>query len=117
MDKEKRIIVSEDISPSQAVGFDKDHLFGFITDSGGATSHFVIMSRSLKIPAVVGLHNATHRIKASDYLLIDGYEGIVYINPSSETVQAYEDKAYEKRAIEKTYEKGLIGVKNGDHSG
>lgn len=107
MDK-KRIIVSEDISPSQAVGFDKDHLFGFITDSGGATSHFVIMSRSLKIPAVVGLHNATHRIKASDYLLIDGYEGIVYINPSSETVQAYEDKAYEKRAIEKTYEKELI---------
>ena len=104
----KRIIVSEDISPSQAVGFDKDHLFGFITDSGGATSHFVIMSRSLKIPAVVGLHNATHRIKASDYLLIDGYEGIVYINPSSETVQAYEDKAYEKRAIEKTYEKELI---------
>ena len=103
----KRIIVSEDISPSQAVGFDKDHLFGFITDSGGATSHFVIMSRSLKIPAVVGLHNATHRIKASDYLLIDGYEGIVYINPSTETVQAYEDKAYEKRAIEKTYEKEL----------
>ena len=104
----KRIIVSEDISPSQAVGFDKDHLFGFITDSGGATSHFVIMSRSLKIPAVVGLHNATHRIKASDYLLIDGYEGMVYINPSSETIQAYEDKAYEKRAIEKTYEKELI---------
>ena len=104
----KRIIVSEDISPSQAVGFDKDHLFGFITDSGGATSHFVIMSRSLKIPAVVGLHNATHRIKASDYLLIDGYEGIVYINPSSETVQAYEDKAYKKRVIEKTYEKELI---------
>ena len=104
----KRIIVSEDISPSQAVGFDKNHLFGFITDSGGATSHFVIMSRSLKIPAVVGLHNATLQIKASDYLLIDGYEGKVYINPSVETLKSYEYKAHEKLAIEKTYEKELM---------
>ena len=56
--QQNRIIVSEDITPSQAVGFDKNTLLGFITDTGGATSHFVIMSRSFKIPAVVGLHNA-----------------------------------------------------------
>ena len=59
----KRIIVSDDISPSHAMSLNRDSLLGFLTDSGGATSHFVIMSRSMKIPAVVGLHDATSRLK------------------------------------------------------
>ncbi len=104
---EKRIIVSDDISPSQAVGFDKNKLNGFITDSGGATSHFVIMSKSLKIPAVVGLHNATSKIHSDDYLLIDGYEGLVYINPKKETLKKYALEASRKLEIEKTYEREI----------
>ena len=103
----KRIIVSEDISPSQAVGFDKDSLHAFITDSGGATSHFVIMARSLKIPAVVGLHNATQKINTGDFLLIDGFEGIVILNPSQETLDKYQIKASERLEIEKAYTESL----------
>jgi len=103
-----RIIVSEDITPSQAVGFDKNNLLGFITDSGGATSHFVIMSRSLKIPAVVGLHNATEKIKPNDYLLIDGYEGLVFINPTTETIKEYDQIANKHLEIERTFQEELV---------
>ena len=106
--KQSRIIVSEDITPSQAVGFDKNNLLGFITDSGGATSHFVIMSRSLKIPAVVGLHNATEKIKPTDYLLIDGYEGLVFINPTSGRLKEYDQKANKQLEIERAFQKELV---------
>ena len=104
---QNRIIVSEDITPSQAVSFNKDNLLGFITDSGGATSHFVIMSRSFKIPAVVGLHNATEKIKQNDYILIDGYEGLVFINPSAETIKEYDQIANKQREIERSFQEEL----------
>ena len=106
--QQSRIIVSEDITPSQAVGFDKNNLLGFITDSGGATSHFVIMSRSLKIPAVVGLHNATEKIKPNDYLLIDGYEGLAFINPTTETIKEYDQIANKHLEIERTFQEELV---------
>ncbi len=105
---QNRIIVSEDITPSQAVSFNKDNLLGFITDSGGATSHFVIMSRSFKIPAVVGLHNATEKIKQNDYILIDGYEGLVFINPSAETIKEYDQIANKQREIERSFQEELV---------
>lgn len=105
---QERIIVSEDITPSQAVWFNKNNLLGFITDSGGATSHFVIMSRSFKIPAVVGLHNATEKIKQNSYILIDGYEGLVIINPKTETIEEYDRRANKLQALERTFEKELV---------
>ncbi len=104
----KKIIVSDDISPSLAVGFNKDTLLGFLTDSGGATSHFVIMSRSLNIPSVVGLHDVTKQIKNNDYVLIDGYEGKVFINPCDETLSLYEERANKQQAIELRYQKELL---------
>ena len=82
-------------------------MHAFITDSGGATSHFVIMARSLKIPAVVGLHNATQKINTGDFLLIDGFEGIVILNPSQETLDKYQIKASERLEIEKAYTESL----------
>lgn len=104
----KKIIVSDDISPSLAVGFNKDSLLGFLTDSGGATSHFVIMSRSLNIPAVVGLHDVTKQVKHDDYILIDGYSGKVFINPKEETLSLYQERADKQHAIELRYQKELL---------
>lgn len=83
------IIVSEDVSPSDAADLDKDKLLGFVTDSGGKTSHAVIMARSIGIPAVVGTHDATQKIRNGDDLLIDGHEGIIYVNPSEDRLYSY----------------------------
>jgi len=97
------IIVSEDITPSDTADMDRSKLLGFITDAGGQTSHSVIMARSMRIPAVVGLHNATKAIQSGDQILVDGYDGIVVINPSEERLFRYGKRASERRKLDEIY--------------
>lgn len=91
------IVVSEDISPSDAADMDREKLLGFVTDAGGKTSHSVIMARSLGIPAVVGTHDATAKIKNGDRILVDGHDGIIVINPSEERLFTYGQLATERK--------------------
>jgi phosphotransferase system enzyme I (PtsI) len=86
---DKRIIVARDISPSEAAGIDRSAALGIVTDAGSRTSHSVIVARSMKIPAVVGAEGLTTRLKDADWVLVDGYEGIVVINPSEQTLFRY----------------------------
>ena len=97
------IVVSEDITPSDTADMDRGKLLGFITDAGGQTSHAVIMARSMRIPAVVGLHDATQRIESGDELLIDGYDGIIVINPSEERLFKYGKLVSERRKLDEIY--------------
>lgn len=101
------ILVSEDITPSDTADMDRSKLLGFITDEGGQTSHAVIMARSIRIPAVVGLHDATKKIKSGDQILIDGYEGIVVINPTEDRLFKYGKLAQERRKQDKIYRTAL----------
>ena len=91
------IIISEDISPSDAADLDRSKLLGFVTDAGGKTSHSVIMARSLRIPAVVGTHDATKKIASGDNILVDGYEGIIVVNPSQSRLYQYGKLATERK--------------------
>jgi phosphotransferase system enzyme I (PtsI) len=97
------IIVSEDITPSDTADMDRSKLLGFITDAGGQTSHAVIMARSMRIPAVVGLHDATKAIQSGDQILVDGYDGIVVINPSEARLFKYGKLASERRKLDEIY--------------
>lgn len=97
------IIVSEDITPSDTADMDRSKLLGFVTDAGGQTSHSVIMARSMRIPAVVGLHDATKKIQSGDQILVDGYDGIVVINPSEERLFKYGKLASERRKLDEIY--------------
>ncbi len=86
---EKRIIVAQDISPSEAAGIDRSAALGIVTDAGSRTSHAVIVARSMKIPAVVGTNNLTTKLKNGDWVMVDGYEGCVIINPTEQTLFRY----------------------------
>lgn len=97
------IIISEDISPSDAADLDRNKLLGFVTDGGGKTSHSVIMARSLRIPAVVGTHDATKRIKSGDHIIVDGHEGIIVINPSEDRLYKYGKLATERKKRDDTF--------------
>ena len=97
------IIISEDISPSDAADLDRNKLFGFVTDGGGKTSHSVIMARSLRIPAVVGTHNATKKILSGDHILVDGHEGIIVINPTEDRLYQYGKLAKERKKRDDTF--------------
>jgi phosphotransferase system enzyme I (PtsI) len=77
------------------------HVAGFITDIGGKVSHTAILSRSLGIPAVVGLEMATSLINGGDLLIIDGETGEVAINPTEEVSQSFLERKRRTRAIER----------------
>lgn len=102
---EKRVVVANDVSPSDAAGIDSSQALAIVTDSGSKTSHAVIVARSMKVPAVVGLRDLTTQVQSGDWLLVDGYEGVVIINPSQQTLFRYgqiqlQKKGYEQRLME-----------------
>ena len=87
--QDELIIVAHDLSPSDAVSMYNKKIKGFLTDIGGRTSHTAIIAKSLGVPAVVGLKDATLRINNQDYVIIDGQKGLVIINPTVETKELY----------------------------
>ena len=103
---EQRVIVAEDISPSEAAGIDRSSALGIVTDAGSRTSHAVIVARSMKIPAVVGVRNLTETVKDGDWIVVDGYEGVVIVNPSEATLFRYGSIQSQK----KTFETRLMAV-------
>jgi phosphotransferase system enzyme I (PtsI) len=87
--KEKVVVVAHDLSPSDTAAMQKQSVSAFITDIGGKTSHTAIMAKSLEIPAVVGVQDATIRIKPGDTLIVDGSAGVVIIDPDEEALSEY----------------------------
>ena len=85
-------VVTTTVTPSDTVLFSRVNVKGYVTDFGGLTSHAAIVARSLNIPAVVGLHDATSRIAEGDMLIVDGYKGEVIINPNEEQLEYYKLK-------------------------
>lgn len=87
--KEPCLIISHDLAPSTTALFDKKMVLGFATDVGSKTSHTAIMARSMEIPAVVGLKNASKELETGEYALLDGYNGQIIINPTDQTLFEY----------------------------
>ena len=88
---EQLIVVSHDLSPSDTVSMYNKNIIAFVTDIGGRTSHTAIMAKTLGVPAVVGLKDATLQISNQDELIIDGRKGLVIIHPGDETKKLYQD--------------------------
>ncbi len=83
------IIISHDLTPSVTAQLDKEKVLGFGTDIGGRTSHSAIMARSLGIPAVTGIGNATDSLTTGDHILLDGYNGTLILSPSDQILFEY----------------------------
>ncbi|HGY57437.1 MAG TPA: phosphoenolpyruvate--protein phosphotransferase [Caldithrix abyssi] len=84
------IIVAEMLSPADTVQFNRNFILGFLTDQGGKTSHAAIMARGLRIPSVVNSAGLSRIIGKQDFLIIDGFEGSIILNPNPETREQYE---------------------------
>jgi phosphotransferase system enzyme I (PtsI) len=97
---EKRVVVANDITPSDAAGINRSAALAIVTDVGSKTSHAVIVARSLKIPAVVGVRDLTTRVRSGDRVLVDGYEGVVIVNPTEQTLFRYGRIQTEKKSFE-----------------
>lgn len=97
---DKRVVVANDISPSDSASIDRSAALGIVTDSGSKTSHAVIVARSMKVPAVVGVRDFTKRAKSGDWVIVDGYDGVVILNPSESTLFRYGKIREQKKTFE-----------------
>ena len=84
-----RIVIAENLTPSETALMDEDKVLAIVTDRGSRTSHTVIVARRIPVPAVVGLHDITTKVHNGDDVLVDGYNGIVILHPTQETLTRY----------------------------
>ncbi|MCX8091563.1 MAG: phosphoenolpyruvate--protein phosphotransferase [Verrucomicrobiae bacterium] len=87
--REPCIIIAHDLTPSQTAQMDRKNVLGFATDVGSTTSHTAIMARSLRIPAVVGLKDVSQRLRSGQFALLDGFNGVLIVNPTDQTLFEY----------------------------
>jgi phosphotransferase system enzyme I (PtsI) len=98
------VLVADELAPSMAAQVDWGRVVGFVTDVGSWTYHTAILARSLHVPAVVGLHDASGRIPMGAMLAIDGTSGDVIVNPSRDEVAQVEARRHQQAAAEQALE-------------
>ncbi len=86
---EARIVVAEDLTPSETVALDQAHTVGFITQRGGTGSHAAILARALGIPAVSGIRDVAKTFATGESVLLNGTTGEVVLRPSNTTRRLY----------------------------
>lgn len=101
---EPSIVLGYDLSPSDTAMMDRHKVIGFGTDIGSKTSHTAIMARAMDIPAVVGLHDASQQVESGAHALLDGYSGVLIINPTEKTLFEYGKIESKRHSIEVSLE-------------
>ncbi len=98
---EPHILIAHNLTPSDAASMDRQLVLGIATDLGSRTSHTAIIARSLNIPAVVGLHDATEKLESGQHVLLDGYTGLLIVDPTAETLSYYGEIEIRKGQVTK----------------
>ncbi len=102
------IVIAHTLTPADTMILSRNHVLGYATDLGGVTSHAALFSRSLKIPAVVGLGDVSRAVENGSIMIIDGYSGTLVIHPTPERCKEYEKKQ-QRFAV---FEEGLALLKD-----
>lgn len=87
------VLIADELTASLAAQLDWSRIQGFATDAGSRTYHTAILARSLKVPAVVGLHDASTRIAAGTPVIVDGTTGEITAAPSAEAIDEARQRA------------------------
>ncbi len=94
------ILVTHDLTPSLTIQLDRRAIAGIATDAGTRTSHVAILARSLGLPAVVGLIDATSRIQMGDRMILDGTNGTLIPRPTAAVLAQFADRARREAAAQ-----------------
>lgn len=97
---ENRVLVADDIPPSQAIQLAASNVVGFASEAGGLTSHTTIIAKSLGIPAVVGVEGLVESVRKGGLVIVDGFEGHVLVNPEPALVEIYRWRAQEHQRLQ-----------------
>ncbi|HEX7546587.1 MAG TPA: phosphoenolpyruvate--protein phosphotransferase [Gemmatimonadaceae bacterium] len=95
------ILVTHDLTPSLTLQLDRESIAGIATDAGTRTSHVAILARSLGIPAVVGLLDATSRLTSGEKVILDATAGVLVVRPTAAELKDAAARAHTERREEK----------------
>jgi phosphotransferase system enzyme I (PtsI) len=101
-DFEPMIVIAHDIAPADMLQFKKHVFAGFATDLGSRTAHTAILAKSLDIPAIVGLGQASRLLHQDECVIVDGETGVLIVDPSPIVLEEYRLR---KRDLELAQEK------------
>lgn len=89
------ILAADDLAPSETVQLEKEKVLSFITRGGSTNSHTAILARTMNIPAVIGVGDDLSEEYEGKLGIVDGAEGVIYIDPDEETLTKYKEKQKE----------------------
>jgi phosphotransferase system enzyme I (PtsI) len=95
------VILADDVTPSDTIHFNRRPIVGFATEVGGRTSHTSIIAKSLFMPAVIGVPRLTKIVDNDELVIIDGYEGMLVVNPTPALVAEYRSRVTRHHEAEK----------------
>ncbi|MGD9559917.1 MAG: phosphoenolpyruvate--protein phosphotransferase [Oscillospiraceae bacterium] len=90
--RQPAVVVAEELFPSQTVQLDKSRVLAFVSQKGSGMGHAAILARGLKIPAVSGLGTGFAKLKDGAFVIVDGEEGTVILDPGEDTIAQYRMK-------------------------
>jgi len=106
------VLVIKELTPSDTAQIDHSLVKAFVTEIGSYTSHASIIARSLGLPAVVGIRGFCAQVHTGDMVLVDGYNGLIIVNPTDETLSGYqlikEEKNKVLQKLDKTRDKEAV---------
>lgn len=105
--EEPVIILADDLAPSETVQLDKDKILAFVTVHGSINSHTAILARTMGIPALVSTQTELAEEMDGMTAIVDGMEGILYLNPDEETLQ----RMHGKKAADEEKARLLLALK------
>lgn len=106
--EEPAVIVCVDLSPSETAELNPEKVLGIIAQKSTTYSHMAIMARMLGIPTVTGVDAGIFDQPGGETVILDGDEGVIYINPDGEMIRTYERKA----ATDRKRKEGLKALLN-----
>jgi phosphotransferase system enzyme I (PtsI) len=110
------VILADDLTPSDTVHFNRRPIVGFATEVGGRTSHTSIIAKSLFMPAVIGVPRLTKIVDNDELVIVDGYEGLIIVNPTPAMVQEYQSRvSRHEEAEKKLLENRELAAETKDH--
>ena len=110
------ILAAGELYPSEAVKLDKSKILGFVTRYGTINSHTAVLARTKGIPSVIGLGESLKKEYEGKTIIIDGFEGKVYIEPDYTTISKMKQRQDENHTQVQSLER-LKGKENITQSG
>jgi phosphoenolpyruvate-protein phosphotransferase (PTS system enzyme I) len=107
------ILIADELTASLAAQLDWSRVQGFATDAGSRTYHTAILARSLHIPAIVGLHDASQRIAAGTPVILDGRSGELIVEPSPAQIDNARWRVEPKKPRTGVSPSGPVSTKDG----